>query len=98
MEKNDYQPNPVDTSSVKLPNDLMELAERMAKNVHEVWAATRLSQGWTLGPERDDEKLTHPCLIPYEMLPEEERLYDRNTSQETLKFIISCGFEIRRKQ
>ena len=66
----------------------------MAENVHDVWAATRLAQGWTYGPERDDTEKKHPCLVPYDQLPEEEKVYDRNTSVETLKFIVKNGFDI----
>ena len=39
----------------------------------------------------------HPCLIPYEELPEEERTYDRQTALETLKLIEHLGFEIRKR-
>ena len=91
-----YNPRPVDTSKVKLSPDLLELAEKMAENVHDVWAKTRIDQGWTYGPERNDAEKKHPCLIPYDQLPEMEKVYDRNTSIETLKFIISNGFEIKK--
>lgn len=37
------------------------------------------------GEQRNDELKTHPCLLPYEELPEEEKEYDRNTSVETLR-------------
>ena len=30
-----YKPNPIDTSKVELPEDLLELTERIAENVHE---------------------------------------------------------------
>ena len=93
-ENNTYIPQPVDTSQVELSEELLELAERMAENVHDVWAKTRIEQGWTYGPERDDDTKKHPCLIPYNQLPEEEKVYDRNTSIETLKFILEKGFEI----
>lgn len=73
---------------------MMELAELMAENVHDVWAQTRMEQGWTYGPKRDDAQKKHPCLVPYAELPEEEKLYDRNTSQETLRFILAQGFSI----
>lgn len=96
MKTNDYQPHPVDTSTVNLPIELIKLAELMAENVHEVWAATRVAQGWTYGSERNDADKKHPCLVPYDQLPEEEKVYDRNTSIETLKFIISKGFEIKK--
>jgi ryanodine receptor 2 len=93
-EHNTYNPQPVDTSHVELSEELLELAELMAENVHDVWAKTRMEQGWTYGPERDDANKKHPCLIPYDQLPEEEKVSDRNTSIETLKFIIEKGFEI----
>lgn len=92
-----YKPNPVDTKSVDLPEGLKPLVEEMSKNVHEVWAATRISQGWTYGKERNDEKKKHPCLMPYEELSEEEKEYDRNTSLETLKLIIKLGFKITKE-
>ena len=73
------------------------LPEALARNVHEVWAATRIAQGWRFGPERNDARKEHPCLIPYEELPEEERTYDRQTALETLKLIEHLGFEIRKR-
>lgn len=65
----------------------------MKGNVHEVWSAGRISEGWTKGP-RNDELKQHPCLIPYDELPESEKEYDRRTSVETLKFILSMGYRI----
>ena len=84
----------MDTRDVQLPEELMPLVEHMAKNVHEAWAENRLSQGWTLGEERSDTHKTHPCLVPYEKLTEEEKLYDRRTAIETLKLIMKLGFKI----
>lgn len=92
-----YTPKPIDTSEVGLSEELLQLAELMAENVHEVWAQTRLKQGWTYGPERNDAEKKHPRLVPYNQLPDDEKVYDRNTSIETLKFIISRGFEINIK-
>lgn len=92
--KKDYVPQPVDTDDVVLGKDLEELVEQMAKNVHEVWAQTRMEQGWTYGEQRDDAKKQHPCLVAYEELPEEEKEYDRNTAVGTLKLIRKLGFNI----
>lgn len=91
---NNYIPQPIDTSDVSLPQELLVLAEQMAKNVHEVWADTRMQQGWTYGEERNDAEKKHPCLVAYEELTEEEKVFDRNTSQETLKLILKQGFDI----
>ena len=92
--KDAYVPQPVDTSDIQLPEELNELVEKMAKNVHEVWAQSRISQGWTYGPERSDALKQHPCLVPYEELPEIEKAYDRDTAIGTLKLICKLGFEI----
>ena len=93
MKKN-YVPQPMDTSDISLPEDLNVLIEQMAKNVHEVWAKNRLEQGWTYGEERNDVLKTHPCLIPYEELPQVEKDYDRDTALGTLKLINKLGFKI----
>lgn len=94
MNTKKYIPQPIDTTDVKLPIELEQLVEKMSKNVHEVWAETRIRQGWKYGPKRSDEKKTHPCLVPYEELSEDEKEYDRNTSIGTLKLIMKLGFEI----
>ena len=93
----EYMPEPMDTADVQLPEELMALAEKMARNVHEVWARSRMAEGWTYGPERDDAARNHPCLVPYDELPESEKEYDRATSQETLKLILKSGFDIVKK-
>jgi ryanodine receptor 2 len=93
MKKN-YVPQPMDTSDVQLPEELNELIEQVAKNVHEVWAQSRIEQGWTYGEERNDELKQHPCLVPYEDLPEVEKDYDRDTAVGTLKLIVKFGFKI----
>ena len=92
--RTNYTPQPMDTSAQKLPEELETLVEKMAKNVHEIWAQTRINQGWTYGEVRNDELKQHPCLTPYEELTEEEREYDRNTAIGTLNFILQSGFKI----
>lgn len=94
MKTEKYTPQPIDTTDVKLPEELNPLTEAIAKNVHDVWALGRLNDGWTYGEERDDSKKHHPCLVPYEDLSESEKVYDRNTALETLKLIIKLGFNI----
>lgn len=98
MNRTDYTPNPIYSKDIKLNQTLAPLVEQMAKNVHEVWAEARISQGWTYGKQRDDEKKTHPCLVPYEELPEEEKEYDRNTAISTLKFIMKLGYKITKEE
>lgn len=92
-----YTPKPIDTSKIALPEELTELTEKIAENVHDVWAEGRIKQGWTYGETRDDEKKQNPCLVPYFELPESEKEYDRNTALETVKLILSLGFTISKE-
>ena len=69
----------------------------LAKNVHNVWAQKRLSEGWKYGTARNDDRKEHPCLVPYEDLPEDERVYDLITVTETLKTIVALGYYIEKR-
>jgi len=66
----------------------------LARNAHDIWARQRLADGWRFGPRRDDAKKEHPCLVPYEDLPESEKVYDRSAAMETLKAILALGYRI----
>lgn len=92
-----YQPKPLDTDDIQLPDELGVLLEQLAENTHEVWAAQRLRDGWKYGEHRDDSERLHPCLVPYDQLPEEEKEYDRSTAREVLKVILASGFTIERR-
>jgi ryanodine receptor 2 len=92
-----YIPSPIDTQNIILPEDLNGLKEEMAKNVHEIWAQTRIQQGWSFGHLRDDTHKLHPCLVPYELLPDNEKEFDRNTAIETLKLIIKIGYTMSKR-
>lgn len=94
MNKNNYNPQPIDTHDVVLPETITVLAEQIARNVHEVWAVGRMKDGWSYGAERNDAEKTHPCLVPYEELSEQEKTFDRNTALETLRLITKLGFRI----
>ena len=95
--KKEYIPHPIDTSDVSLPASLEDLAEQIAKNVHENWAKGRIDEGWVYGEERSESLKTTPCLVAYEDLTDAEREYDRRTSMETIKLIVRLGYDIRKK-
>lgn len=89
-----YKPNPIDTSDITLSEDLLELTEKIAENVHDVWGKARLKEGWVYGDVKDNSAKTTPCLVPYSELPESEKQYDRNTAFETLKLVVKLGYRI----
>ena len=90
----DYTPKPIDTSHVRLDAHLLGLTETLARDAHETWARQRLAEGWTLGPERDDTRKTHPGLVPYDALPEAEKAYDRNLALQTIRIVVALGYRI----
>lgn len=97
MGKKEYIPMPIDTSDIILPEELLDLTEKIAENVHDVWAFGRLAEGWTYGEVKDSKQKTTPLLIPYDKLPESEKEYDRKIALETLKLITKLGYTIERE-
>lgn len=92
-----YEPSPIGLDDVELSEELTELQEAIAENAHEIWAKNRRDQGWSYGPERNDQKKETPDMIPYCNLPESEKLYDREMAMQTLKLVNKLGFEIVKK-
>ena len=43
---------------------------------HELWMQTKLADGWKYGPVKDPQKKEHPCMVPYDQLPREQRSKD----------------------
>lgn len=93
-----YEPYPIHLDDITLDEDLSELQEAIAENAHEIWAKARTDQGWTYGPERNDQKKENPDMVPYCNLPEDEKLYDREMAMQTLKLVKKLGFEIVRRK
>jgi hypothetical protein len=91
-----YDPR-TDAQSLCIPEELLPLQEILAEQVHDAWAAGRLEEGWTYGPELNQTLRTHPCLVPYNRLPESEKEYDRRTAAVTISCILDNGYTIRRE-
>lgn len=47
-----------------------------AEQLHEAWCETKRTDGWVYGPVKDAEARTHPCLVSYAALPDEQRAKD----------------------
>lgn len=86
----------MDTSKVQVPAEIVDLIEVLARNTHDTWAKQRLAEGWTYGEHRDDSEKKHPGMVPYDQLSESEKNYDRNTAMETIKVILSLGYQIHK--
>ncbi len=44
---------------------------------HDAWLRTKEAEGWSYGPEKDADAKKHPCFVPYDELPVEQKFKDR---------------------
>ena len=91
-----YTPRPIDTSGVELSAAMADLIEHLAANTHDVWAATRIADGWRWGPARNDDRKEHPGLVAYAELAESEKNYDRVIVEQVIKAAIAAGYRIEK--
>lgn len=80
-----FVPSPIDTSSVILPNYIMQVRDRLAENIHELWSVSKIEAGWTFAEVRDDVLKHHPNLTSFKNLAVSEKSYDITLSMEMLK-------------
>ena len=69
----------------------------MSKNVYEKWVQECMHQGWIYGDKCDDVQIHPSCLVACGDLSEKEKVYDRNTSVETLKLFLKLGLVIEKE-
>jgi hypothetical protein len=46
------------------------------EETHNSWMSKKLRDGWRYGPVKDVSQKIHPCLLPWEELPRQDRLKD----------------------
>lgn len=61
---------------------------------HENWMKARLEDGWVYGEVKDQEKKTHPCLVPYAELPPAQRTKDYLFKGVVDSFKAETGFRL----
>jgi hypothetical protein len=73
-----------------------EELEFLSQMEHRRWLDEKLKGGWQYGPVKDPVKKTHPCLVSWGELPEEEKEKDRQAVRAIPRLLAEAGFEIRR--
>lgn len=46
------------------------------QQLHDSWLQHKASQGWVYGEKKDEEEKTHPNIVVYDNLPDEQKLKD----------------------
>ena len=59
------------------------------EDMHNNWLAEKIRDGWVYGDEKNVERKTHPCMVMYWDLPEEQRMKD-TIFMQTIKTLISA--------
>lgn len=62
---------------IRHPSFADQQVERMAKLEHGRWCIERFTARWNPGPVKDADRRTHPALAPFDELPENLKVYDR---------------------
>ena len=86
-----FVPHPVETKDINLPQFIESVVDKLAENIHEIWAMNKINAQWSYGEMRDDMNKRHPCLTSFERLPISEKKYDTNLALQTLKTIMALG-------
>lgn len=50
--------------------------EVLPSQSHDSWLKQKTEEGWKHGPVKDVEKKEHPCFVPYDELPTEQKTKD----------------------
>lgn len=64
------------TSAIRGVQHVLDNPDADDASQHDAWMRDKLAAGWTHGPVKDEAAKTHPCLVPYAELPEEQRIKD----------------------
>lgn len=70
--------------------------ERLARLEHDRWMDAKLRDGWRLGPKKDSNAKTHPCLVAYDQLPPDEQEKDRSAVRPIPATLARVGFRVHR--
>ncbi|XP_062858850.1 ryanodine receptor 2 isoform X1 [Trichomycterus rosablanca] len=91
-----FNPQPVDTSNVNVPERLDHFINKYAEHSHEKWSMEKFANGWVHGELLCDTSKVHPLLKPYKGLSEKDKEVYRWPIKETLKTMLSWGWSIER--
>lgn len=90
-----YKIKPVTTGHRPLALHLSsDEIETMAVVEHLRWCWDKRLHGWVPGKVRNNEKKTHPGLVPYEKLPEDEKEKDRELVRLIPALLQDIGYEV----
>jgi hypothetical protein len=74
-----------------------EEIEHLARLEHQRWVDDYQAQGWRFAAgEKNPTRKTHPSLLPWELLADEEREKDREAMRALPRFLARAGLQVHR--
>ncbi|KAA3679890.1 ryanodine receptor 2 [Paragonimus westermani] len=83
-----YNPTPRDLRGVNVSKEMLNLAEILADNAHNIWARQKMSDLEAIGGG------VHQLLVPYEILTDNERKRYRRLTHELIKYLQYQGYRL----
>uniref|UniRef100_A0A8C3ABS1 Ryanodine receptor 2 n=1 Tax=Cyclopterus lumpus TaxID=8103 RepID=A0A8C3ABS1_CYCLU len=91
-----FDPQPVNTSNVSVPERLEFVVNKYAEHTHEKWSLDKFANGWVHGEQLCENTKVHPLLKPYRAVAEKEKEAYRWAIKETIKSMLAFGWTIER--
>ncbi|XP_078504129.1 ryanodine receptor 2 [Lissotriton helveticus] len=91
-----FNPQPVDTSNITIPEKLEYFINKYAEHSHDKWTMEKLANGWIYGEICSESSKVHLLLKPYKLLSEKEKEIYRWPIKESLKTMLAWGWSIER--
>ncbi|XP_075469375.1 ryanodine receptor 3 isoform X3 [Ascaphus truei] len=91
-----FDPKPVNTANLTLPEKLEYIVNKDAEQSHDKWAYDKIHSGWKYGISLDDNMKSHPLLRPFKTLSEKEKEIYRWPVRESVKTMLAMGWSVER--
>uniref|UniRef100_A0A667I1B8 Ryanodine receptor 2 n=1 Tax=Lynx canadensis TaxID=61383 RepID=A0A667I1B8_LYNCA len=91
-----FNPQPVDTSNITIPEKLEYFINKYAEHSHDKWSMDKLANGWIYGEIYSDSSKVQPLMKPYKLLSEKEKEIYRWPIKESLKTMLAWGWRVER--
>ncbi|XP_071057732.1 ryanodine receptor 3-like [Pseudochaenichthys georgianus] len=93
-----FDPKPISTANIALPEKLEHFANKYGEHAHEKWSAEKVLLGWKYGDGVDEKSKIHSQLRIYKALTEKEKEIYRWPIRDSLKSMLAMGWSIDRNK
>ena len=94
-----YTPHPEYVAHIKLPENIVPIADMLAENAHEIWAKDRLAEAEKKKENGEEvNPFDDPFMKPFHELTKQQRKTDYSSALNTIKLLYKLGFSITKDE